>query len=59
MGLEAVGPVKVIVTPKSGTEELRWWRVVMSIDGRASGRLMAREEAVASSVEPIESWAGR
>lgn len=46
------------VTPKSGMEGLRWWRVVISVCGRASGRSAAREETVGtvSKVEdPMES----
>src|SRR3954467_15272142 len=56
------GPVKVTVTPKSGTEEFLCCRVVMSTDGRASGRVMAREDTVGTVSNdelPMESWAGR
>ena len=61
MGVDGGGPVKVHVTPKSGIEGFRAWRVVISMFGRASGRRLAREETVGVSKEepPIESWAGR
>lgn len=51
------GPVKVTVTPKSGTDGFRWCRVVISMDGRASGRVMARDDTVGtvSNVELMES----
>jgi hypothetical protein len=53
MGVSSVGPLKVIVTPKSAIEEFLEWRVVTSMDGRASGRVTAREEAVGvSNAEP-------
>jgi len=57
MGEENGGPVKVQVTPKSGIEGLRACRVVISMFGRASGRILAREETVGVSNEepPIES----
>jgi len=62
MGSLGDGPVKVTVTPKSGTEGLRECLVVMSMDGSASGRAMARDDTVgiASKDEPpIDSWEGR
>ena len=51
---------KVMVTPKSGTEVERWWRVVSSIEGRASGREMTRgvTEGTAS-MDPTEICEGR
>jgi hypothetical protein len=57
IGEENWGPVKVHVTPKSGIEGLRACRVVISMFGRASGRMLAREETVGVSKEdpPIES----
>ena len=59
-GFAGGGPVNVTVTPKSGTDEFRCWRVVTSTDGRASGRLMARDATVGTvSIEEMESWAGR
>jgi hypothetical protein len=51
--------VKVIVTPKSGTEVERWWRVVSSIEGRASGRDMAKGVIEGASMDPTEIWEGR
>lgn len=62
MGVSPVEPVKVIVTPKSGTDGFRWWRVATSIDGKASGRVRAKGETVGtvSKVElSIDSWEGR
>jgi len=52
--------VKVMVTPKSGTEVERWWRVVSSMEGRASGREMASGviEGTAS-MDPMEICEGR
>lgn len=54
--------MKVTVTPKSGTEGLRECLVVMSMDGSASGRAMAREDTVGTVSKdepPIDSWEGR
>jgi hypothetical protein len=62
IGLSPDGPMKVIVTPKSGTDGFRWWRVATSIAGKASGLVMARGETVGtvSKVElSIESCDGR
>ena len=61
MGWVEGGPVKVQVTPKSGMEGLRWWRVVISMFGSASGRRVARETlgTVSKDEEPMESCAGR
>ena len=62
MGRDEGGPVKVHVTPKSGMEGLRWWRVVISVCGRASGRSAAREDTVGTvskEEDPMDSWEGR
>lgn len=49
--------MKVIVTPKSATDGLREWRVVIPMDGSASGWFKASDggATMASNVDPMDN----